>query len=107
MAGTTTKKGYYEPDTTKWTNFNIVRPPEFVKILSNVGGYKYYVKDTGVNSDNESTRVSNGGHNGVAENYKGFYGSTRFYYGAGENDFYQGPPKDYEKSASDNLYVFD
>lgn len=40
------------------------------------------------------------------ENWKGFYGSTKFYYGPGENDYYQGPPKENEKNPNENIYEF-
>ena len=82
-------------------NFSIVNPPEFVKIISNKGGYKYHVRDTGA-----SGVISNGEYYGVAENNKGFYGSTKFYYGPGENDFYVGPPKENEKNPNENFFIF-
>ena len=84
-----------------YDNFSITNPPEFVKIISNKGGYKYVVADTAASG------LSNGGHYGVEENWKGFYGSTKFYYGPGENDFVQGPPTtEEEKSKLNDFFIF-
>lgn len=88
-----TEDGLYE-------NFSIINPPEFAKILGNKGGYTYYVRNTA------KSGLSNGGHHGVEENNKGFYGSTKFYYGEGEEDFYQGPPSEDEKCPDEELYAF-
>ncbi len=98
------QKGYTHEGSA--VNLNVVEPPEYVKILSNKGGYKYWVRDTSTLSDDPDSRVSNGGYHGVAENWKGFYGSTKFYYGPGENDYYQGPPKQNEKNPDENVYIF-
>ena len=99
------QKGYTHEGST--VNLNIVVPPEYVKVLSNKGGYKFVTCNTGVNAGDESKRVSNGGHHGVAENWKGFYGSTKFYYGPGENDFVVGPPTTEEElNKLSNLYTF-
>ena len=38
------QSGY--PDLTSSINLNVVKPPKFVKILSNKGGYKYILPDT-------------------------------------------------------------
>jgi len=84
-----------------YENFSIVNPPAFVKIISNKGGYKYSVANTAASG------LSNGGHYGVAENNKGFYGSTKFYYGPGENDFVQGPPTTEEElNKLSNYFIF-
>ena len=114
-------------DTSSYLNFCIVRPPEYVKILSNKAGYKFYIPDTGKNSEDPDERISNGaqydvdvrpeyngqkGYYGVEENWRGYYGSTKFYYGPGENDYYQGPAKESEKITDDatkgwyDWYVF-
>jgi len=88
-------------------NFNNVIPPKFVKILGNDWGYKYHVANTGAYQDDVKKRISNGGHNGIAENWKGFYGSTKFYYGPGENDFVVGPPTTEEElNKLKDLYTF-
>ena len=57
------------------TNLNIVKPPEYIKILNNTGegSFTLRVKITAGN-------VSNGKYYGVAENMGGFFGSTKFYY---------------------------
>ena len=83
-------------------------PPEYVKILGNAGGYKYLARDTSLAHPHlpGNVHIESGGYHGVAENYKGFYGSTKFYYGSGENDFYQGPPTAEEKIPSENIYEF-
>ena len=54
------------------------------------GGYIFMVKNTGELSDDPSRRISNGGYWGIEENWGGFLGSTKFYYGNGENDYFQG-----------------
>ena len=87
-------------------NFAKTTPPEYFKILSNKGGYKFYVANTAAYEDDPAKKVSNGEYHGVDENWKGFFGSTKFYYGPGENDYYQGPPKENEKKPSDVHYVF-
>jgi hypothetical protein len=88
--------------STTYVNLNMIRPPEYIKIINNdgvdtdgdgkgdTGGYVFKVRNTGVNSDDPSRRISNGGYWGVAENWGGFLGSTKFYYGNGENDYFQG-----------------
>ena len=99
------------PKPTEFTtvlNLNRVTPPEYVKILGNAGGYKYLARDTSLAHPHlpGNVHIESGGYHGVAENYKGFYGSTKFYYGSGENDFYQGPPTAEEKIPSENIYEF-
>ncbi len=89
---------YVNPTDGLYDNFAQVNPPKFVKVLSNEGGYQYYVRNTATSG------ISNGLYHGVEENYKGFYGSTKFYYS--ETEFYQGPPRDDEKNPNENLYVF-
>ena len=97
------QKGYSHEGSA--VNLNIVEPPGYVKILGNKGGYRYYACNTALNSANGDTRVSNGLYHGAAENWKGFYGSTKFYYS--ETEYYQGPPKDNEKTpAGEEIYVF-
>ena len=46
-----------EEDKSKWFNVNPIKPPKFVKILGNKGGYKYYAYDTGINSEDEEKRI--------------------------------------------------
>ena len=65
-------------------NMNIYNPPEFVKILNNEAGNDYQALDTskyGIPSDDG------------AGDTLGFFGRTKFYYGAGENDFVVGTDK--------------
>ena len=109
-------------DASSYINFNVTRPPEYVKILSNKAGYKFYIPNTA-----KSGTISNGaqydvdvrpeyngqmGYYGIEENWKGYYGSTMFYYGPGENDYYEGPPSASEKITDDaakgwyDWYVF-
>ncbi len=83
-----------------YENFSIINPPKFVKVLGNKGGYKYYIRNT------TAAGISNGMHHGVEENNKGFFGSTKFYYGDGEEDFYQGPPSEDEKNSDEDVYFF-
>jgi hypothetical protein len=85
------------------TNLNMIRPPEYIKIINNdgvdtdgdgigdTGGYVFKVRNTGAYKDDPTRRISNGGYWGVAENWGGFLGSTKFIYGNGEDDYFQGP----------------
>ena len=75
-------------------NLNMVRPPEFIKIINNdgvdtdgdgigdTGGYTFKVTDTSTQG------ISNGRYWGVEENFGGFFGSTKFYYS--ETEYFQG-----------------
>ena len=83
-----------------YDNFSIVNPPKFVKIISNKGGYKYYVAYTA------ESGLSNGLFYGFEDNNRGFYGCTTFYYGPGENDCYKGQPKESERDPNENVFVF-
>jgi hypothetical protein len=79
-----------------YENFNVVIPPEYVKIFGNDGvdkngdgeadgGYVFKVINTAANG------VSSGSFNGITDNSGGFFGSTKFYYD--DNDrtkFFQG-----------------
>ncbi|MBO5946216.1 MAG: hypothetical protein J6Q69_06370, partial [Clostridia bacterium] len=83
-------------------NLNMIRLPEYIKIINNdgvdndgdgigdTGGYIFRIRNTGINANDPAKRISNGGYWGVAENWGGFLGSTKFYYGNGENDYFQG-----------------
>ena len=68
-----------------YENYNIVIPPEYVKIFGNDGvdtdgdgegdgGYVFKVINTAANG------ISSGSFNGVEDNNGGFFGSTKFYY---------------------------
>ena len=100
--GSSYDKGYQ--DITSKQNFNIVIPPEYVKILSNKGGYIYTARNTALKANTPDEKTSNGLYHGVAENWKGFYGSTKFYYS--ETEYYQGPPLDGEKNPNESIYKF-
>ena len=68
-----------------YTNFNVVLPPEYIKIINNSGNYVYSVTAT------HGKGIDNALIYGVTENTQGgFFGSTKFYYGTGENDYYLG-----------------
>jgi len=72
-AGSDIDNGTYHQGSN--TNLNIVRPPEYIKILNNTGkgSFTLMVKNTAGN-------VSNGRYYGIAENNGGFFGCTKFYY---------------------------
>ncbi len=91
---------YARPADGLYDNFSQVKPPEFAKILSNKGGYTYKVRNTATSG------ISNGLYHGVEENYKGYYGSTKFYYGPGENDYFVGPLTAGDTAPSNNPFVF-
>jgi len=73
-------------------NVNVVRPPEFIKIINNdgvngSGGYVYNVVNTG------SDKISDGGWHRDAEapdTFGGFFGNTKFIYGEGEGEYFHG-----------------
>ena len=56
------------------TNFNPVKPPEFIKLLSNKAGLKIIIPDSSVSG------ASDGGYYDDVESYGGFFGDTKFYY---------------------------
>ena len=59
-------------------NFNVILPPEFIKIISNPHGYTFVVRDT------SGAGISDGAHFDTNETYGGFYGDTKFYLANGE-----------------------
>ena len=97
---------HYPDANGLYENFSVVNPPEFVKIISNKGGYKYTVCNTAKDYLNEDKKISSGSFYGTEENFKGFLGSTKFYYGPGENDFVQGPPIANEAERLDDYFIF-
>ena len=60
--------------TGTYVNLNIVRPPEFIKILNNEAGLVYLITNTSKNG------ISDGGYYDDIESYGGFFGDTKFYY---------------------------
>ena len=72
-------------DSSSYENLNIVTPPENIKITGNDGGYVYLIPNTGTRG-----KESDGGYYDKIENYGGFFGDTRFWYGDGKNDYYLG-----------------
>ena len=56
------------------TNFNPVKPPEFIKVVSNKSGIKIVVPETSGES------ISDGAYYDDIESYGGFFGDTKFYY---------------------------
>ncbi len=66
-------------------NVNIVKPPEYFKVINNNAKYVYKIPRT------DGGGVDNGAWHGVAEDHDGgFFGCTKFYYGTGENDYVVG-----------------
>ncbi|MBO7304201.1 MAG: hypothetical protein J6V09_03180 [Clostridia bacterium] len=65
-------------------NLNPVKPPEYVKICGNGAGFAFAVPKTA------GCGVSDGGYYNAADNFGGFFGGTKFYYGDGEDDYYLG-----------------
>ena len=113
MLGRDYNKGFHpsavggtKPANGLYDNFAIYNPPSFVKVISNKGGYKYHLANTAINYADASLRIESGGYHGIEENYRGFFGSTKFYYGPGENDYYIGPPIPGEDRSLDNVFVF-
>ena len=86
-------KGY---TSAYYVNLNMIRPPEYIKILNNdgvdtdgdgigdTGGYVYVVCNTA-----ETGLISDGGYWDNKETYGGFFGDTKFYYT--EEDYFTGP----------------
>ena len=64
--------------TGTYVNLNIVKPPEFIKILNNEAGLVYLITNTSKNG------VSDGGYYDDVESYGGFFGDTKFYYTNGD-----------------------
>ena len=94
-----------------YDNFNVVVPPEDIKIFGNDGvdtdgngegdgGYVFKVLNTAAPGN-----ISNGGFHGVAENWGGFFGSTKFYYDdSNKSAFFQGT--DHEEQTETETFVF-
>lgn len=72
-AGNDLTNGTTHPSSS--VTLNLVKPPEYIKILNNTGKGSFTLKVR-----NTTGTVSNGGYYGMAENYGGFFGSTTFYY---------------------------
>ncbi|MBO7304587.1 MAG: hypothetical protein J6V09_05135 [Clostridia bacterium] len=80
-------------DESTLLNLNPVSPPRYLKITANdgadgSGGYKYIIQNT------SGLGISNGTYHGIEENMGGFFGSTKFYYGTGEDDYQLGTSGD-------------
>ena len=65
-----------------YVNFNRVRPPEYIKITDNHGGYVYVMPRT------SGEGISDGDYYDRTESYGGFFGDTKFYYS--EEEFFLG-----------------
>ncbi len=68
-------------------NLNMIRPPEYIKIINNEGGYIYNIVSTA------GQGISDGGwyrSDGEQDTLGGFWGGTKFIYGEGETDFFKG-----------------
>ena len=75
------RSGTYHP--TSYTNLNIVKPPEYIKILNNTGkgSFSLLIRNT-------AGSVSDGGYYDEEDNNGGFFGDTKFYYS--ENEYFVG-----------------
>lgn len=65
--------GTYHP--TSYANLNIVKPPEFIKVLNNTGDGSFILR-----IKNTAGSVSDGGYYDEEDNNGGFFGDTKFYY---------------------------
>ena len=72
-----------EPKATSYTNLNIVKPPEYIKIFNNEGAGSFTLK-----IKNTAGRVSDGKHYDEVDNKGGFFGDTKFYYS--ETEYFTG-----------------
>ena len=98
------KSNHFTSD--EFVNVNKVCPPEYITIKNNdgvdgAGGYIFTLQTTATSSN-----TSNGGHYGVAENYGGFFGATRFEYvdaGGNKKSFF-GPFADLAGDTPFNFY---
>ena len=75
------ENGTYHP--TSYVNLNIVKPPEYVKILNNTGKGSFTLR-----VKNTAGTVSDGGYYDNEERYGGFFGDTKFYYS--ETEYFVG-----------------
>ncbi len=57
-----------------YVNFNRIKPPEYIKITENPGGYVYVMPDT------SGANIPDGNYYDEVESYGGFFGDTKFYY---------------------------
>jgi hypothetical protein len=79
--------GYTHPSS--YANINIVKPPEYLKIINNDGhdgngGYTFVVADTSKNG------ISDGMYYSDTDSFGGFLGGTKFIYGNDEADCFIG-----------------
>jgi hypothetical protein len=65
-------------------NVNIVKPPEFIKVVNLDEGYKIRIYDTA------GAGISDGAWYDDNETFGGFFGDTKFYYGTGDEDYFVG-----------------
>ncbi len=94
-AGENIDKGTTHPGSL--VNLNIVKPPEYIKILNNTGKGSFTLK-----VKNTAGSVSNGGYYGAPENNGGFFGSTKFYYS--ENKYFVGTNQAAQQFTSSFLF---
>ncbi len=68
-------------------NINRIKPPEFIRVVNNTGGYIYNVRSTA------NRGISDGGwyrKDGEEDTMGGFFGGTKFIYGDGEDEYFLG-----------------
>ena len=98
-------EGIYHPTATR--NINVIRPPQYVKIINNdgVGGKVGYVFNV-VNTAGQN--ISDGGWNRdelIPDTMGGFFGNTRFIYGEGEDDVFFGSNHEGQKKTPTFKFV--
>ncbi len=79
-------RGYSDPNGIK-TNLNKIKPPEYIKIINNNGGYTYHIFST------DGYNISDGGwyrKDGEQDTMGGFWGRTKFIYGEGKDEYFLG-----------------
>ncbi len=71
-------------DSATTVNINRIKPPEYIKIINNDGGYVYNITDT------SEQDISDGGYYTETDTMGGFFGGTKFIYGEGEDEYFLG-----------------
>ena len=89
------ESGIKHPSCTR--NLNVTKPPAYIKIINNNGGYRYRVVNTA------GKGISSGGWYGI-ENDGGFFGSTKFIYGEGKDEYFLG--SDFVKQKKTKTFEF-
>ncbi len=79
------KNGY--PNDGDMQNLARVKPPEYIKIINTNENYRFIVADTYGDAPSADPEVELPPD---VSDMGGFFGTTKFYYGIGENDYYRG-----------------